>query len=457
MNVMEILRKFREQSRSRFSVQPDERNETIKMWQARFFASLMMYVMPLSVIIYVPNFIMCLIEGLPLLAMYDTLAFLTVQIIYFNKTLSLQNRKIILLVNFYILGLILLFYLGWMGPGLMYLFGVSALAALIISSKAGFITFALNTLVFAVIAFISHSGLRAYFDYLELTPGAILAVGLNYVILNLTLVNTISSLTNGLRKKIISEQNIRERLHNEVLLHKISRKKAEESDRLKSAFLANMSHEIRTPMNGVLGFVELLKQPDLSGNNQQKFIRLIEKSGKKLLYVLNDLIDISKIDSNQMELNITEKNIIDNIHFAHAFYAPKAIRKNLEFQLSIPQPNKYELVKTDHDKIRAILGYLINNAIKYTHVGSIEIGCKKNETHFDFFVKDSGIGIAEERKEAIFDRFVQADIEDKQALAGSGLGLSISRAYIEMLGGKIWVESKSGKGSTFRFTVPINR
>ncbi|WP_339916095.1 PAS domain S-box protein [Yeosuana marina] len=249
---------------------------------------------------------------------------------------------------------------------------------------------------------------------------------------------------------------------NEELI--FAKEKAEESDRLKSAFLANMSHEIRTPMNGILGFSELLKTPNLSGDQQQKFVGIIEKSGKRMLNIINDIVDISKIEAGLMRLDINESNINEQIEYIYTFFKPEVEAKGMRLFLKRALPTKEATIKTDREKLFAILTNLVKNAIKYSNEGSIEFGYvlkTGNETvnhnqkaELEFFVKDTGIGIPKDRQEAIFERFIQADIMDKMARQGAGLGLSITKAYIEMLGGKIWLESEEGIGSTFYFTLP---
>jgi len=240
----------------------------------------------------------------------------------------------------------------------------------------------------------------------------------------------------------------------------LAKEKAEESDRLKSAFLANMSHEIRTPMNGILGFAELLKEPRLDGAEQQEYIQIIEKSGARLLNIINDIIDISKIESGQMTVNITESDINEQIEFINTFFKPEFERKGLQYSFKKGLSAKEVIIKTDREKIYAILTNLVKNAIKFTDKGSIEFGYKLNRegeySNLEFFVKDTGIGIPHNRQKAIFERFIQADISDKMALQGAGLGLSISKAYVDMLGGKIWVESEPGKGTVFYFTIPYD-
>lgn len=233
-----------------------------------------------------------------------------------------------------------------------------------------------------------------------------------------------------------------------------AKEKAEESDRLKLAFLANMSHEIRTPMNGILGFTELLKSPNLVGEEQQEYISIIEKSGIRMLNIINDIISISKVESGQVEISLSETNVNEQIEYLRTFFKPEAEHKGLQFSVTHKLPSQKNIINTDKEKVYAILTNLIKNAIKFTDSGSIEFGCTKKDKHLEYFVKDTGGGISESQQKIIFERFRQANETITRSHEGSGLGLAISKAYVEMLGGKIWVESKQGEGSTFYFTIP---
>jgi len=235
---------------------------------------------------------------------------------------------------------------------------------------------------------------------------------------------------------------------------------AEQSERLKSAFLANMSHEIRTPMNGILGFAELLELPDLTGEEQQEYIRIIQNSGKRMLNIVNDIIDISKIESGVMKVKIGESNLNNQMANVYNILKHEAEAKHLMFSYVNEFALNNAYIKSDKEKVYSILTNLVKNAIKYTDAGAIEFGYSLKAGTMEkvaellFYVKDTGVGIPKERQVAIFERFIQADIADVHAREGAGLGLSITKAYVEMLGGKIWVESEEGKGSTFYFTIP---
>ncbi len=233
-----------------------------------------------------------------------------------------------------------------------------------------------------------------------------------------------------------------------------AKEKAEESDRLKSAFLANMSHEIRTPMNGILGFANLLKEPQLNGDEQKMYIDIIEKSGERMLNTINNIIDISKIEAGQIEIIRQEFSISKKLNNILRFFKPEADKKGIQLILKNELTQAEDKITSDEEKLNAIFTNLVKNAIKFCDEGKIEISCKRKGKYLEFYVKDSGKGIPSDRQQAIFDRFVQANIEDRNAHQGSGLGLAITKSYVELLAGKIWVESEKEKGSTFYFTIP---
>ncbi len=236
---------------------------------------------------------------------------------------------------------------------------------------------------------------------------------------------------------------------------KKAREKAEENDRLKSAFLANMSHEIRTPMNGILGFTELLKTVKLTNETQQEFIDLIQKSGTRMLNIINDIISISRIESQQMEISIADTNINEQVEYIYHFFRQEAEQKKLHISFKNGLDSDNALIQADREKVYAVLTNLVKNAIKFTQTGSIELGYELKGEFLEFYVKDTGPGIPDEQLETIFERFTRGSESSTGHSEGSGLGLAISKAYVEMLGGEIWVESKVGQGSTMRFTIPF--
>jgi len=232
-----------------------------------------------------------------------------------------------------------------------------------------------------------------------------------------------------------------------------AKNKAEESDRLKTAFLANMSHEIRTPMNGILGFAQLLKDPSLTGSDQKEYLDIIEKSGFRMLNIINDIVNISKIESGIVELFPEQFSLKALIADQYEFFLPLAQEKRLDL-LNKTESFAPIMLFTDKVKLESILSNLIKNAIKYTDQGFVEIGFVKHDSKLVIYVKDTGMGIPKDRHQAVFDRFVQADIGDKMALQGAGLGLAISKAYAHLLKGKIYLESEPDKGSVFYLEIP---
>lgn len=231
--------------------------------------------------------------------------------------------------------------------------------------------------------------------------------------------------------------------------------KAEESDKLKSAFLANMSHEIRTPMNGVMGFAELLKRPQLDGDKKNHYIELIQKSGRRMLEIINNLFDISSIEAGQVEIHKNETNVNEIVDELFLMFKPLAQKKNLTLTVYKKLSWEKSRIITDSTKLSQILMNLISNAIKYTSKGKIHFGYTlENDGSLLFYVEDSGIGIPKVYHSKIFERFIQGELTITQEYEGAGLGLSISKAYVEMLDGKIWVDSTPSQGSIFYFTLP---
>ncbi len=247
--------------------------------------------------------------------------------------------------------------------------------------------------------------------------------------------------------------NAMERLEKEEKLI-AAKEKAEESDRLKSAFLANMSHEIRTPMSGIIGFLNLLNEPDLSEENKSVYINIVTQSGHRLLETINDIIEVSKIESGGLQVKLSPVNVSELVGYYNGFFRQQTTQKGLEYIVKNNIPAEIRYFKTDKKKLDSIISNLIKNAIKFTPSGGIEFGCRLDDGKLIFHVKDTGVGIPEGRMNSIFERFVQADLSTSRPHEGSGLGLAIVKAYSDMLGGSITVESKMGRGTVFTFSLP---
>lgn len=236
----------------------------------------------------------------------------------------------------------------------------------------------------------------------------------------------------------------------------VAKKRAEESDKLKSAFLANMSHEIRTPMNSIIGFSELLLKPKVGDTEKKKFLNFIVSSGKSLLNLINDIIDISKIEAGQLKISKTNTDINALLSelFASFYENPKL---NTEFELVLKRAfsNQKFTLLTDPYRVKQILINLLTNAFKFTDDGFVEFGYRVSNTEFiEFYVKDTGVGIPTDKQKMIFDRFSQIEDTYFKNQGGTGLGLGISKKLTELLGGEMWVEASPEEGSTFFFTLP---
>ena len=236
---------------------------------------------------------------------------------------------------------------------------------------------------------------------------------------------------------------------------RIAKEKAEESDRLKSAFLANMSHEIRTPMNGIIGFAELLRDNELGPEDRFAYLDVILSSGYQLLNIINDVLEISRIETGQIITRSESIHLPSLLNELEVFFQPLTSQNRNELVLSYPEQEEFHNIIGDEAKIKQILTNLISNALKFTLKGSVRFGYSQENENLSFYVKDSGIGIPPEYMGRIFDRFLQAEHEGYGKQRGTGLGLSICKKLVELMGGKIWVESSVGIGSTFHFTLPF--
>ncbi|MBK7628035.1 MAG: PAS domain S-box protein [Bacteroidales bacterium] len=233
-----------------------------------------------------------------------------------------------------------------------------------------------------------------------------------------------------------------------------SKEKAEESDRLKTAFLHNVSHEIRTPMNAIVGFTTLLSEPDLSPENHRSYLEIITQSSNHLLSIVTDIIEVSNIEAGKLKLNMNKVVVHSVMEKLHKQFSLSATSKGLDLFYEQPEHDPDRHFYTDSTKLFQVLSNLLANACKFTREGFVKMGYTFQPDYIQFYVSDTGIGISEDQQTKIFERFYQVDSGEDRQYEGTGLGLSLSKAYIEFLGGKLWVESEAGKGSTFFLNLP---
>ena len=273
--------------------------------------------------------------------------------------------------------------------------------------------------------------------------------GTIYVLENITEIihaqNELASLNSTLEEKVKTRTAELE----------IARLKAEESDQLKSAFLKNMSHEIRTPMNGILGFSQLLQKDNLPNEKKQNYIGLIISNGQHLLNIVNDIIEISMLETGEVNLIYEPVCINELIMSVFTQYYKQSKDKNLEFRLDKRLNDADSTIYSDKNRINKLLQNLLNNAFKFTSAGSISFGYEIIPDYLQFFVKDTGIGIEATEHQNIFGHFRQVELGITRQYGGAGLGLSISKKLVERMGGSIWLDSVPNQGSTFYFTIPF--
>lgn len=260
--------------------------------------------------------------------------------------------------------------------------------------------------------------------------------------------NSVISLARDISKRKLAEIKLEE-----------AKNKAEEADQLKTAFLANISHEIRTPMNAIIGFSKMIGSPDFDDEEKNKFVDIIITNGKLLLALINDMISLSKIESNTLTVKFQPSKVNDiMVNLYKEFNYDLEDKKNIQLKLKCANPNPKFTVLTDPVLLQAVIEKLVDNGIKFTEHGEVEFGYRftANDS-IEFFVRDTGIGIAEKDQEKIFERFHQLDNRTIRAYEGTGLGLSIAQHYVRLLGGKLNVNSKPGWGSVFYFEIPYTR
>jgi signal transduction histidine kinase len=251
-------------------------------------------------------------------------------------------------------------------------------------------------------------------------------------------------------------RDISDKKANEMELVK-AKEKAEESDQLKSSFLANMSHEIRTPMNSIIGFSNLLEEPDISEDEKSSFISRIKNNSQQLLRLINDIIDISKIEANQVKLVFSEIQMNHFLQEMYELFELQANNKNIDFKYECHDMDPIRHFKSDINRLTQIITNLMSNSLKFTpEGGQIVLGSyPSSSTHeIILYVKDSGIGIQKEAQQHIFHRFRQAHDMTQTEYGGTGLGLSIVKGLVESMKGRIWLESNEGSGSQFFIALP---
>ncbi|MDG5799294.1 HAMP domain-containing sensor histidine kinase [Marinilabiliaceae bacterium ANBcel2] len=436
-------------------------SEGINYWRERIFHYFAILTVVLGTIAYI-----CLGGHFFIADKFLLFAIISLHFIITLPTLLLQQidfkyKTGWILFTLFSAGTALLFNPVTLAPALILLFCSTILAITLSGATTGGVYVILNitALISAGIYLYSNIFKEAVSPHLSLQT--YINISLLFFILNILALTTLISLINGLTFSVKKGMRYQKILRKEQEHLLIARKKAEESDRLKTSFLANMSHEIRTPMNAIIGFSNLISNKNISEDEKKSFISLIKTNANSLMSLVEDILDISKMESGQFEINYKPSHLhkaLDELYdyFYQKIETTKQNNINLYLKRGISNENLHLL--TDIESLKKILFNLIDNSIKFTYEGYIEFGyIQKREDIIEFYVKDTGIGIPKDSEEHIFERFYKCSNNESKLYEGIGIGLTIARNLVEYLGGKISVEKASTKGTTFKFTIPFHQ
>lgn len=425
-------------------------------YRVRIFFSLTLVVIVLGFLTLIPSTILAFQHDLPLVAALDVLAYGFILLVFLKAGISFQVRVWALISLFYFLGTFLLILIGPTGAGLIYLFTFPILSGVLLGMRSTIYSLIVNFFTILLIWVCLY--IEIPFDVeISKFPHAVWAVvGINFMTLNFIVAIPLAILVEGLETSLQKEKSAREALRagQEKLLR--AKEKAEEADRLKSAFLSNMSHDIRTPMNAIIGFSNLLREGNVEKSEQQEFLRHIQNSGDHLLHLIDDIIDISKIEAGELTIrasNCRLNDMLRELHAAFSFSPRKSPEVEIILSPAILDDNL--TIITDTFRLQQILVNLLSNAIKFTESGTITMGyIFRDYRTLEFFVRDTGTGIPYEGQTHVFERFRKVESLTKLN-EGTGLGLAICKSLIEMMGGRIWLDSTPGEGTQFSFTLPF--
>lgn len=431
--------------------------DSVSYFRDKLFVSILLLTLLFGVPSYLLTSIVVLLKSYGFIFEISTLSLFVLLFIVFYKNMSLELRKFIFSINFLTLAFSVVVILGLKGNGDNLILLITVLMTLYSGRAAAF------NAIFVSVVFYFILLLNIYFKTLPFSAFKqedfmfLVITIVNNVLFNLLAVISVSFLIRQLDNALSKSNYLKLQLKEKQKTIVEAKNKAEKSDGLKTAFLANMNHEIRTPMYGVIGCANFLKSYNVKDEQYQNYLNIIINSSDQLITVMTDIINVSKIESKLVGITITTFNITHVIDEVHQKLLPKASEKNIFFKKNNNIEIQDSFIRSDRKKIEAILTYIISNAIKYTKSGSVELLCERfDKKQIAFYIKDTGIGINKRDFKSIFNTFNQVDYMHRNALHGIGVGLSIAKAYIEMLGGNVFLKSEEGLGSTFWFTIDVD-
>ncbi len=429
-------------------------------WRERIFHYFSLAIISVGLVVYLYYGLTFLEDGKIVYAIFATFVFLSALFASVIKSLPFRFRVSWVIFLIFLTGVYTL-YESFISPmGYVLLFSYTILSGILLGHRGAIRTIFINAFSLLLLGFAFYSGL------FDLPPPSVSLfkftnISISFLVVNLVTLFPLISLLNGLVFSLEKERRLRKLLRREHEDLALAKRKAEESDRLKTAFLSNMSHEIRTPMNAILGFSNLLSHPDINQEEKEEFVNLIKINGKNLLTLVEDIIDISKIDSGQLVIKNAPCRLHDLLMNVYESFFDDIKRRglmNLKLYLKEGVSDENIQILTDEHRLKQIFVNLVGNAVKFTDRGFVEFGYTLLDNQFmKFYVKDTGIGLPKGKEDEIFERFSKYNNDKERLYGGTGIGLSIAKHLIELMGGEIWVESEPLVGTTFYFTLPFHK
>ena len=430
-----------------------EGGANLRKWQSRLLHNLCAYFIIFGFILYILSTATAIAEKKWGVLIVNTIAYIVAFFIIGRKTSANFKALSIISISSFI-GIAILLLLGFKGAGFLWLLLPPVMAAIFFEKRGLWAITILNIIIFGLLSLTFISRVP---DFLEITNygvGAYFVVVFNFMFLSFFVSLSLSVMVKNINKSLEKEANLIEELREKQEILEIEKQRAQESDRLKSAFLSNLSHEIRTPMNAIVGFSTFLNNKNLTEEEIAQYTNIIQDSSNQLLSIIDDILDISKIQSNQVVMDYEPTDICAVLSEIEHVAKYRILINNKDLKVNVIQ-RKHCIVNTDRAKLKQILTKLVYNAIKFTDSGTIEIGLSSIEgaqDYIEFYIKDTGKGIDKKTSKLIFQQFVKGD--SAQHDSGIGLGLSIANGLVRLLEGKLWFESEVNKGTTFYFTIP---
>jgi len=430
-------------------------------WRERIFHFFSIGVLFIGLIVYLFLGLTYLQQGEFVYAIFASFIFFSAVFATTVRSLPLKFRVSWLLFLIYLIGVYALLEAKSSSLGFAFLISYALLSGILVGQRRAWMSvFTITITLTAVALILYHPAITLPFES-RIPLNEFMRTAVAFLVVVLVTLLPLISLLNGLIFNLGKETRFRRLLRREHEDLALAKRKAEESDHLKTAFLSNMSHEIRTPMNAILGFSNLLSHPDISSIEKEEFINLIRINGKNLLTLVEDIIDISKIDSGQLQIKNTSCNLHQVMTIVYDSFLDDIKRRglfNLKLYLKEGVADDNIRILTDEHRLQQILINLVGNAVKFTERGFVEFGyTQENDQFLQFYVKDTGIGLPKDKEKEIFERFSKFNSDKDRLYGGTGIGLSIAKHLVDLMGGEIWVESEPLVGTTFYFTIPYHR